>query len=582
MNAQGRGGAGGGVDPADQWVFNPSTGEYELRAAGSRSGHAGQGGRPSHQATTAPSATPSAGDAPPRQRHATPSPGDRPPTDAGDRPGRGRSAGDRSVPGQRDRRAPHSRRKPKPKRSRKKKALMWVAGSFAMLLISGCALAGYMYWRLNANIQSEEVFGQETGYGDGEPVNILVIGTDDRTGAGNTGYGNEGDSGRADTTVLMHFSADRSHATALSIPRDLITDVPECEVRDEDGGTRVIPGTDETHFNYSLGVDGRDPGCTWNTVEQLTGVEIDHYIMADFNAVKDLSSAVGGVEVCLAEPIDDPKSHLDLPAGRHELEGEEALAFVRTRYSVGTGSDLSRIELQQQFLASLAREINDVNPASKKMWDLADTATRALTVDQGIDSVNALINLAEDLGRVPMSDMSFMTLPVVDNTDGATVLVDETRADPIFEMLQQDVSPTDDGKGNGGGGGQQDMAPAEEVRVDVYNGGDVLGAAQETVTWLQNDEGMPLSTNAGNAAQPQEETTLEYGPDQADQAARLADLMGLPKRALEEGTENAGDEPMMLILGNDFSGAGQPIEGPAQMPDDVDSITADDKDVCAS
>jgi LCP family protein required for cell wall assembly len=485
------------------------------------------------------------------------------------------------VPGQRDRRAPHSRRKPKPRRSKKKKALMWVAGSFAMLLVTGCALAGYMYWRLNANIESKEVVGEETGYGDGEPVNVLFIGTDDRTGSGNTGYGNEGDSGRADTTVLMHFSADRSHATALSIPRDLITDIPECEVRNNDGTTTVIPATAETHFNYSLGVDGRDPGCTWRTVEHLVGVEIDHFIMADFNAVKDLSTAVGGVEVCLAEPIDDPKSHLDLPAGRHELQGEEALAFVRTRYSVGTSSDLSRIELQQQFLASLAREINSVSLT--KMWDLADTATKALTVDEGIDTIRKLYDLSQDLGQVPMSDMSFVTLPVVDNTDGATVLVDETRAEPIFRMLQQDVSPTDDGgKGNGGGGNQQEMAPAEEVRVDVYNGGDVIGAAQETVTWLQNDEGVPLSTNAGNAAEPQDETVLEYGPDQADQAARLADLMGLPKRALQEGTENAGDEPMVLILGNDFSGAGQPIEGPAQMPDDVDSITADDKDVCAS
>ncbi|MGP3967959.1 LCP family protein [Streptomyces sp. 6N223] len=583
MDAQGRGGAGDEIDPADQWVYNPDTGDFELRVSGPQASY-GQGRHASQAppaASPAASATPSRHDVPPRQRRG-PQSTERP------RPGSG-TGDDRPLPGQRDRRAaPHSRRKPKAKRvrSRKKKALMWVGGGMAMLLVTGCALAGYMYWRLNANITSTEVVGEETGYEDGDPVNVLFIGTDNRTGKGNTGYGNEGDSGRADTTVLMHFSADREHATGLSIPRDLITDIPECEVRNEDGTTSAIPASEDVRFNEALGVGGRDPGCVWRTVEKLTGVEIDHYIMADFNAVKDLSSAVGGVPVCLEEPIDDPKSHLQLDAGDHELEGEEALAFVRTRYSVGTGSDLSRIELQQQFLASMAREINSIgfDGLGSKMWNLADTATKALTVDNGIDSVRKLYDLAKDLGRVPMSDMSFLTVPVVDNTDGATVLVDEPNAEPIFEMLQQDISMTGDGKkGNGGNGGgsQQEMAPPEEVRVDVYNGGEVVGAAQETVSWLQNEMGVPLSTNAGNAAEPQEKTTLEYGPDQADQAARLADMMDLKKTMLQEGTTNAGEEPMVLTLGNDFNGAGEPIGGPPRKPDNVESITADEE-VCAS
>jgi LCP family protein required for cell wall assembly len=570
VDAQGRGGAGGGeVDPADQWVYNPDTGDYELRASGPQASHRshGQQAHPTPRPASTASATPSRHDVPPRQRR-----GPQPTTD-------------RPLPGQRDRRAPHSRRKPKAKkrRSGKKKALMWVGGSLAMVLLTGCALAGYMYWKLNQNLTSTEVVGEETGYEDGEPVNILFIGTDNRQGE-NSGYGNEGDSGRADTTVLMHFSAEREHATGLSIPRDLITDIPECEVQNEDGSTTVIPASEDIRFNESLGVGGRDPGCVWRTVEQITGVEIDHYIMADFNAVKDMSSAVGGVPVCLEEPIDDPKSHLQLDAGDHVLEGEDALAFVRTRYSVGTGSDLSRIELQQQFLASLAREINGIG-VDTKLWDLADAATKALTVDNGIGTVRKLYDLQRDLSRVPMSDMSFLTVPVVDNTDGATVLVDEPNAEPIFQMLQQDVSMTGgDGKkgGGGNGGGNQQMAPPEDVRVDVYNGGDVLGAAQETVTWLQNEQGVPLSTNAGNAAEPQEKTTLEYGPDQADQAARLADMMGLKKSMLQQGTADAGDEPMVLILGNDFNGAGEPVGGPPRKPDGVESITADDEDVCAS
>ncbi|WP_324613336.1 LCP family protein [Streptomyces sp. SBT349] len=472
---------------------------------------------------------------------------------------------------------------------------MWIGGTLALLLVVGCASAWYLYNRFNNNIEKYDV-GIENDYQSDEAVNLLFIGTDTRDGSGNDSYGGDASEG-ADTTVLMHFSKDRTHATGLSIPRDLITDIPDCEVRQEDGSTITVPGSQDVRFNQSLGTDGRDPGCVWRTVEELTGVSINHFMMADFNAVKDLSTAVGGVPVCVSEPIDDPKSGLQLDAGRHELQGEEALSFVRTRYSVGTGSDLSRIELQQQFLASMARQITERDLLSSlgSFYDLADAATKALAVDTGIGSIDKLYGLASEVGRVPMSDMAFVTLPVVDNPDEpegakATVVVDEGRAQPIFEMLQQDISMTaEEGEGSGGEGGEggdaeqePEMAPAEEVRVDVYNGGNVMGAAQVTLDWLQNDQGVLLSTNKGNAPAPQAETTLEYGPDQADQAATLADMMGLPDSALKEQSEDAGEAPMSLILGDDFQGAGQPIEVPAERPADVDSITADDEDVCAS
>lgn len=596
MEAHGRGrGSRGEPDPADQWVFNPDTGDYELRVPGPQ----GLRSQPRARATFGMG---SAYGAPPRQRRA---PSSQPPPESAAEstlevavasrsaapataPGRRRSAppDDQPLPGQRDRRAPRSRRKTKT-RSRKK-TLKWVGGGLAMLMLVASVGVWFLYQKLNGNLTSVDV-SEDTGYEDGEPVNILIIGTDNRTGDGNTGYGNEGDSGRADTTILMHFSADRTNATGLSIPRDLITDIPDCEVTNEDGTTTVIPGSQDVRFNESLGVSGRDPGCTWKTVEQMTGVEIDHFLLADFNAVKDLSTAVGGVEVCVSETIDDPKSGLYLEAGRHTLEGEEALAFVRTRYSVGDGSDLSRIKLQQQFLASLAREVTSVSLT--KLWSLADTATKALTVDDGISSVKKLYDLARDLGQVPMSDMSFITLPTVNNSDGATVSIDESNAEPIFEMLQKDISMTEDEddeeNGDGGGDGgkngeEQEKAPASEVRVDVYNGGDVVGAAQETVTWLQNEKCVTLSTNSGNAAQSQESTTLEYGRDQADQAATLADMLGLGDSALKEQSENWGDTPMTLVLGNDFTSAGQSIDGDPEKPDDVESITADDKNVCAS
>ncbi|GAA3876455.1 LCP family protein [Streptomyces sedi] len=590
MDARGPGGADG-VDPADQWVFNPETGTYELRLTGGRRGDgAGRPERPSAPAATDPSGAPRARHTPPRQRRAP---------SAEESETESPAAGDRELPAQRDRRAQRgSRRKGKEappgrgkkKRGRGRKILMWTGGSLALLLVMGAAGAWWLINRLNDNITKYDV-GKDNDFSSDEAVNLLFIGTDTRTGSGNESYGGDASEG-ADTTILMHFSEDRSHATGLSIPRDLITDIPECEVKQEDGSTRTIPASENVRFNTSMGTDGRGPGCVWNTVEQLTGVEINHFMMADFNAVKDLSSAVGGVPICLEEPIDDPKSHLNLPAGEHVVEGEEALSFVRTRYSVGTGSDLSRIKLQQQFVASMARQITDGGMLTDptKLWDLADTATRSLSVDDGIGSIQRLRDLASTLGGVPMDDMNFVTLPVVDNPDEpedakATVVVDEGRAAPILEMIRQDISPNEqrEREAEEDAAEEEEAAAApEEIRVDVYNGGDVIGAAQVTLDWLQNVQGVPLATNAGNAPSPQETTTLEFGPDQAGQAAALADMMGIPDSGLKEQSAEAGEQPMVLILGDDFRGAGEPIEVPAELPDDVDSITADDESVCAS
>ncbi len=237
------------------------------------------------------------------------------------------------------------------KKSTAKKALLWTGGSMAFVLVAVTA-AGYLYIKhLNDNITSISDDGASTGgFRRDEAINILLIGTDKRTGQGNEGYGDAGSAGHADTTILLHVSKDRSNATALSIPRDLIVDIPDCPTQQEDGSQKVIPGSEGVRFNTSLGQDDRTPSCTMRTVTELTGITPDDFMVADFNAVKTLTEAVGGAEVCLAKDIDDPDSHLKLSKGTHNISGEQALAFVRTRHSVGFGGDLSRIGLQQQFL----------------------------------------------------------------------------------------------------------------------------------------------------------------------------------------------------------------------------------------
>ncbi|NEW75881.1 LCP family protein [Streptomyces rhizosphaericus] len=562
MDAQGPGGAGD-FDPADQWVFDPNTGNYELRLN--------------------PAET-SADDTTELRRVSRSSSDD---GTTGSEP-RGRRRAAKREAAKEQAAGPVSRRKPKPKKSKTKKALYWGSGTLAFLLVGGSAAAYFVYQHLNNNISKVDVGENNAAVSDG-PMNILLIGTDRRDGKGNEGYGDAGSVGHADTTLLFHVSEDRSNATVLSFPRDMITDIPDCTVK-KDGRRKKIPGEDEVRFNTSLGQEGRDPGCTWQTVEKITGLEIDHFMMADFNAVKSMSTAVGGVDICLGKDINDPKSHLNLKKGRHTVEGEQALAFVRTRHAVGFGGDLDRIKLQQQFLSSLMRKMKAsgtlTNPG--KMWDLAQTATKALTVDTGIGTVSKLASLGKNLSKVDLKNVTFATVPVVDNTDGATVLLDKTKAEPLFSMVRQDVSLTEVKKKEKAAKNEQaerlkgPKADPADVRVKVLNGSGQFGAAQETVDWMQNTEGMSRTSNGGNAPSELKKTTLEYAPNQADQARRLADSMGLPASAMKEGTKDA--EPMAemtLTLGADFKGAGTPISAPSKAPKDIQRVEADDKDVCA-
>lgn len=448
-------------------------------------------------------------------------------------------------------------------------------------MVAGCTTAYFIYEHFNNNLNTVDT-GIKNEYGSDDPVNILLIGTDTRDGEGNSGYGDPDSVGHADTTLLFHVAADRSNATVLSIPRDLITDIPDCPTKQGDGSFQTIPGEQDVRFNTSLGQRGRDEGCTWRTVQQLTGVKVNHFMKADFNSVKTLSTAVGGVEVCVAKDIDDPKSHLKLSAGRHTVKGEEALAFVRTRKAVGFSSDLDRIKLQQQFLGSMLRKMKsgDTLTDPGKLWDLADAATKALTVDTGIGSVKKLISLAKDLKRVNPKNVSFVTLPVVDNADKATVSVDEPKAKPLLRMIQADQSLIE--KKEKPGRNPVKKVPAAEVRVDVLNGGAETGSAQGVVTWLQNDEGVSLSTNAGNAPADLPKTTLRYAANQAGQAATLADLMGLPKSALQKQNTQAGPkEPMTLTLGKDFTSPGEPIAPPTKAPEGIQRMNGGDTNECA-
>lgn len=583
MDAQGRGRADD-IDPADQWVLNPSTGEYELRLTPSAPQSAVP--RPRRATPAAAGARAAAGGTSARSASAGTDTREIPDTLPGPRRRRGTPEED-PLPGRRG-----GRGKTKPKKSTGKRILVWTGGTLAFVLV-GVTGAAYLYYQhLNNNIQKISDDGASTGgFSKDRAINLLVIGTDKRTGAGNGSYGDKDSVGHADTTILLHVSKDRTNATAMSIPRDMIVDVPDCLTTQEDGSKKNITGTPNVRFNTSLGQYGRTPSCTMRTVEELTGIKSDHFMVADFNAVKTLSTAIGGVEVCLEKDIKDSKSKLDLTAGKHTIEGEEALAFLRTRYSVGLGSDLSRIELQQQFLSSMIRQMKskDTLTDPTKVLDLAEAATSALSVDSKISDIKVLASLGQEVGKVKTKNITFTTVPVVDNTDGATVLPTPGKAEQLFETIRNDVSLTEvrkQQKEKEAAKLKGSRADASEVRVSVYNGGAKAGSAQATLNWLQNDVGVTKSSQLGNADKTLTKTTLAYDPDQADQARKLADLMGLSASALKPGkgnseTNSQGLPSMVLTLGEDFKGAGVPLSGGSAADLDVQKNTAD-KEKCAS
>lgn len=308
------------------------------------------------------------------------------------------------------------------------------------ILVAGGA-AWVMYHKLDANIRTDKVTERELNEHQAErpqPIvrdaaNILLIGTDDRSGD-NSEYGHDSGSQRSDTTILLHLSADRSSATAVSIPRDLMVDIPSCKRPD---GTTT--NAQFAQFNWAFSFGGA--ACTIRTVEQLTDIRIDDYLSVDFTGFKKMVDAVGGVEVYLPKPAYAKKAHLDLPAGRQTLGGEDALAYVRAREGIGNGSDTERMGRQQQFLASLTKKVvsNQVLLNPTKLYPLLDAATSSLTASSGLDSLSELYDLARSLKDTPADQFGFLTVPRQSYApDPNRDELVQPAADDLFTLLRED------------------------------------------------------------------------------------------------------------------------------------------------
>ncbi len=239
--------------------------------------------------------------------------------------------------------------------------------------------------------------------GPKEPLNILVMGSDTREGEGND-IDNESGEGGSDTTILLHLSADRERAYGISIPRDSMVDRPEC-----DHG--AIPAASYQQWNSAFAIGG--PACTIQQFEQLTGIRLDHYITVDFNSFQAMVDAVGGVEVCIPETIDDRSHGIYLEAGTREVSGKEALSYVRQRYAVGDGSDIGRMKRQQAFIASMANKVISAGTLTspKRLINFLNAATKSLTVDRGLDNLGKIANLGIEFRHISLDNIQFLTIP---------------------------------------------------------------------------------------------------------------------------------------------------------------------------
>lgn len=310
-----------------------------------------------------------------------------------------------------------------------------------LALVTGLSTV-YFIRHLNGNIEgiSLDELGddrpEKVYKGNGEPLNILVMGDDTREGEGNAIDGESGGGG-SDTTILVHISADRSRAYAVSIPRDSIVDRPECNDGESSAATDVM-------WNAAYTEGG--PVCTLAQLEANADVFVDHFVVVDFNGFGDMVDAVGGVPVCVPEDLVDREHGIFVPAGDPSvLTGDEALDYVRAR-SVGElaqRNDISRIRRQQTFIAALVREVKSAGTLTRldRVVGFLDAATQSLTTDDELDSVTRIGKIAMQLQSVGLDKIQFVTLPTeyypTDSEFSGRVFW-TPQADQIWKLINED------------------------------------------------------------------------------------------------------------------------------------------------
>ena len=322
-------------------------------------------------------------------------------------------------------------------RRRRRTVLRVIITSQVCLAVLTAAAVVLAYDRLNGNLGDGEVITHSIDKpdheGDRGPLNVLVMGSDSREGEANDLDAEGATDERSDTTILVHVSADRQDAYGVSLPRDAVVDRPDCRV-----GGETVPGEDAVMFNTAFSVGGAQ--CTIQTVEHLTGIYVDHFVTVDFNGFKDMVDAVGGVEVCIPKDVDDDEHDIHFDAGTQELSGQEALDYVRERYVLSATGDIGRMTRQQAFIASMVNKVMSAGTLSRpdRIYSFLDAATRSIAVDEDLDSLGALSDLASQFRDTGLARIKFVTVPFEEYAPDPNRLVWAPEAAELWERIRAD------------------------------------------------------------------------------------------------------------------------------------------------
>ncbi|GLY73588.1 LCP family protein [Actinoallomurus iriomotensis] len=353
---------------------------------------------------------------------------------------------------------------PAPPGRKRRRGLRWVAAIAAIVVLAAGGTVVFLYERLQGNIHKEHV---EDQLGANRPaklnksMNILLLGSDSRDGA-NKAYWSPDISGeRSDTTILLHISPNRDHAVAVSFPRDSMVQVPGCTKKN---GQKVAPyfGMLNSAFAYA------GAPCTWKTIESTTDIHIDHYVKIDFTGFKRVVDALGGVEICVPHAVYDPRANLNLKAGRQVVKGNDALGYVRTRYGLGDGSDLERIQRQQKFMASVVNKATSTSMLTDpaKTYRFLNAVTKSIATDDKLN-VSAMRKLATSLRGMTAGTVRFVTVPTqVYPRDPNRVQWNTAEAKPLFDAIRKDDALPAPAPAPP----QAEQPKPQEVKVHVVNG----------------------------------------------------------------------------------------------------------------
>ena len=383
--------------------------------------------------------------------------------------------------------------------------LKFIAIGLAVVLVSGLGVGAYVFYDLSSTVSANavELEGQEAVPPDiGEyegGFNLVLTGVDtcEETYAdlfGDRCTGSDAEGTLNDVNLLVHVSQEPRRITVVSFPRDLMLPIPECV--DEDGNTHSAMSKQPLNVAYTDG----GLNCVVKTISELTDQEVQFAASVTFGGVIEITNAIGGVDVCLANPIKDRYTGLDMAAGTHTVEGLQALQFLRTRHGVGDGSDLGRIGNQQQYMSSLARKMisGEVLGNVPVMLKLANTALNNLEASTSLaNNPMTLVQIALAVKSVPFEDIVFVQYPTgADSANPNKVVPNYQAATALWEAIEQNaqLQITHQNNSNDGVVVQEPTTPVEETPVDP-------SATPDPTATPDNVVALPDSIKGNSAAQ---------------------------------------------------------------------------------